>query len=537
MARKALLGNKVRRLRRDHELSQIELARRLGISASYLNLIEHNQRPLTLPLLLKLAEQFEIELQNFSQDGEARLYAEMSELFGDPLFQDAALGRDDLNELVDQAPSVCRAVVTLYRAYRNARDDLQSLSERLSDDSFLSTSTHELRTLLTSIRSFAEILRDHQDIGPDERRRFTGILADESARLSQVVDQMLGFAAEEGAGGADGGAWPPEEVADLLQGHGNHFPDLEEAAGSLRREAGLEPAAPVAPALDALAEGCGLKLRLVPHPLQPQPPGSADREAGPLLLSEADPPETRRFQIARQVALSSCATVIEALTAGEQYSGAATAALYRQALAGYIAGALIMPYDPFLESARLLRYDIERLQRRFDCSFEQVCHRLTTLQKLGAKGVPFHFLRVDIAGNVSKRFSASGQRIARYGGVCPRWNLHAAFLTPGRVRRQISRMPDGSTYLDVARTVTKGGAAYGEPESVFAIGLGCDISHARDLVYCEGLDLDEERSIVPVGTTCRLCERADCRQRAYSPILPSLHGDSVSPGTAQASTA
>jgi len=518
MARKALLGNKVRRLRRDHDLTQVDLARRLGISASYLNLIEHNQRPLTLPLLLKLAENFDVDLQAFSHDGEARLRADMAELLGDPLFRELDLAQEDLNEIVSLSPALCRATVTLYRAYRGAREDLQALGERLSDTAFLSTSTHELRTLLTTIRSFSEILQDHEDLDPDRRRRFTSILVGESERLSAVVNRMLEFAAEEGSAGAGGEPSPAEAVSDFLQTHDNYFPSLEEAAATLAEEADLPAVTGSRELIALLADRFGEAVSIVTEP----PEAEATEPAGGLTLWAGAPESAWRFRIAKRLGHLAAANCVDALLESEPLVGEETAALGRGVLANYFAGALLMPYDAFLEAARALRYDIGLLQQRFGASFEQVCHRLTTLRRLGARGVPFHFLRVDIAGNLSKRFSASGLPIPRYGGACPRWNAHAAFLAPGQIRSQVSRLPDDSTYFDIACAVTKTGGGHHAPKSYFAIDLGCEISYAAELVYSDGMDLDNPAAMMPVGVTCRLCARDDCRQRAQAPILPSL---------------
>jgi predicted transcriptional regulator len=194
----------------------------------------------------------------------------------------------------------------------------------------------------------------------------------------------------------------------------------------------------------------------------------------------------------------------------------------RVALANYFASAVLMPYREFLEAAGSERYDIEVLGHRFRTSFEQVCHRLTTLRRPGAEGVPFHFVRIDVAGNISKRFSASGLRFARFSGACPRWNVFAAFLTPGMIRTQIAQMPDGTTYFWIARTLRKDGGGYHSPHTVFALGLGCEIRHARQLVYAEGVDLDNREAAVPVGITCRLCERMECEQRAFPPLQHAL---------------
>jgi predicted transcriptional regulator len=200
-------------------------------------------------------------------------------------------------------------------------------------------------------------------------------------------------------------------------------------------------------------------------------------------------------------------------------------ALARVALANYFAAALLMPYQPFLETARAERYDIELLAHRYGASFEQVCHRLTTLRRPGAEGVPLHFLRIDIAGNISKRFSGSGIRFARFSGACPRWNVHAAFMTPGMIRIQVSRMPDGNVYFCIARTVRSDRGGYHAPHTVQAIGLGCDVRYARELVYADGIDVEDPNAAVPVGVTCRICEHLDCEQRAFPALTHPLRID------------
>jgi predicted transcriptional regulator len=191
------------------------------------------------------------------------------------------------------------------------------------------------------------------------------------------------------------------------------------------------------------------------------------------------------------------------------------------ALADYVAAAILMPYDAFHRAARELRHDIERLQRRFGVGVEQVFRRLTTLQRPGARGVPFHIVKVDMAGNVTWRLSSAGVRVPRFGAVCPLWNVHAAFLAPGLTRAQLSRMPDGTTYFSLARTIRAE-----EPETAgsprfSAIELGCDVSFARDIVYADGLELGAGAAAVPVGTTCRLCERPDCPARVLPPLRTS----------------
>ena len=187
----------------------------------------------------------------------------------------------------------------------------------------------------------------------------------------------------------------------------------------------------------------------------------------------------------------------------------------RIGLANYFAGALMLPYTRFLQDAESLRHDIERLGMRFGVGFETVCHRLSTLQRPGAPGIPFFFVRVDRAGNISKRQSATHFHFSRTGGTCPLWNVYEAFAQPERILPQIARMPDGRRYLWIARAVTRGAQGYGSPRKTFSIGLGCDIRHAPRLVYAKGLNLNEPDADTPIGMGCKVCEREHCAQRAF----------------------
>jgi predicted transcriptional regulator len=244
-----------------------------------------------------------------------------------------------------------------------------------------------------------------------------------------------------------------------------------------------------------------------------------------LLLSEVLPAHSMVFQTAHQIALLTSSELLDELVNDARLTTGDSKALCRVALANYFAAAVLMPYSTFREAALEYRYDIDMIGSRFRTSFEQVCHRLTTLRRPGSEGVPFHFLRVDIAGNISKRYSASGIQFARFSGACPRWNLHVAFLTPGQLRVQLSESTDGRTYFCVARTVERGPRRYHSPPALHAICLGCRVEFARDLVYSDGVDLENTAVAVPVGITCRLCERLDCEQRAFPPLQRTLHID------------
>lgn len=458
-----LLGAKVRALRRRENLTQNVLAERLGISASYLNLIENNRRPLTAPLLIRLAQIFQLDLSAFAAPDDTALTADLLEAFGDPLFDNHTVTKADVRELCATTPNVARAVLTLYRTYAAARESAASLAERLTDG--------------------------------------------------------------EDLAGRDPSSLPPEEVSDLIQSRMNYFPELEEVAEALWREARLQAEDVYGGLVRYLRERLDINVRVVTVGDERTVMRRYDPETRTIGLSEVLPPRSRRFQLAHQVGLLTQSEVLDKITRDESLRAPESKALARVALANYFAAALLMPYKPFHEAAQAERYDIELLAHRFGASFEQVCHRLTTLRRPGAEGVPFHMLRIDIAGNISKRFSASGIRIARFSGACPRWNVHAALLTPGMLRVQVSRMPDGAMYFCIARTVTSDRGGYHVPRTVHAIGMGCEVRYARRLVYADGVDLDNAEAAVPVGVTCRVCERIDCEQRAFPSIQSPIRVD------------
>lgn len=243
-----------------------------------------------------------------------------------------------------------------------------------------------------------------------------------------------------------------------------------------------------------------------------------DPANGLLRLSDRAPKSTVTFQLLHQAALLTQNALIEAtLQEGRLHSGEARE-IARVGLANYFAGAALLPYEAFLAAAQATRHDLERLADRFGASIEQVAHRLSTLQRPGAKGVPFFFVRVDQAGTITKRHSATRLQFARYGGACPLWNVHRAFETPGRFLRQLAETPDGVRYLCLAREVSKPGGQFHAPVRRFAIGLGCEVRHAGALVYADDLGLDRDRAFEPIGISCRICERVDCHQRAVPPL-------------------
>ncbi|WP_375691058.1 short-chain fatty acyl-CoA regulator family protein [Pseudooceanicola sp. LIPI14-2-Ac024] len=243
-----------------------------------------------------------------------------------------------------------------------------------------------------------------------------------------------------------------------------------------------------------------------------------DRKARLLTLSRRAAPETQTFQLLLQVALETQDKLLEATLDLARFQSDAARAIAKIGLANYFAGAALMPYTAFLEAARGTRHDLELMANHFGASIEQVAHRLSTLQRPGAKGVPFFFVRVDQAGTITKRHSATRLQFARFGGACPLWNVHRAFETPGRFLRQMAETPDGVRYILLARDVSKTGGAFGAPTRRFAIALGCEVAHAEGLVYADDLDLTNPKAFEPIGISCRICERVNCHQRSVPPL-------------------
>ncbi|MEO0362733.1 MAG: short-chain fatty acyl-CoA regulator family protein, partial [Pseudomonadota bacterium] len=234
---------------------------------------------------------------------------------------------------------------------------------------------------------------------------------------------------------------------------------------------------------------------------------------------------THAFQLAHQAALLDQADLIEATLDLANFRSEEARGICKIGLANYFAGAALMPYRRFAAEAAEMRHDVERLASRFGASLEQVCHRLSTLQRPGAAGVPFFFVRVDQAGTITKRHSATRLQFARYGGACPLWNVHQAFETPGRIIRQLAETPDGVRYLCLARDVTKPGGAFRAPTRRYAIGLGCEVAHADQLVYADDLDVAKDEAYQPIGVSCRICPRPHCHQRSVPPLEKGLGVD------------
>lgn len=451
-----LIGGKIRRLRRQRSMSQSDLASALGISPSYLNLIEHNRRNVTVPLLLKIAGYFGLQINDLSESDEALLANDLMECFGDDIFADIDITNMDVRDLASSNPAIARAMLHLYDTLQNIKKSGPASGEKRDDE-------------------------------------------------------------------AMGQSLASEPVSDFLQANSNYFPGLERAAERVREDIGPNDDERIAGLAGYLLNVFDVRARFTSLPnrlVRRFDPASRKLEISHLLSSES-----RAFQLASQVALLAAESQIEQLIDEGDFPTADARTLAKTALANYCAAAILMPYDRFLAAAQEVRYDVDLLAQQFGASFEQVCHRLTTLQRPGAKGLPFHMVRADIAGNISKRFSLSGIHIPRHTGACPRWNVYTAFLHPGHIHVQISEMPDRKRYFCLARTIIKGENRYGAQQRHLSIGLGVEIAYARQLVYADGIHLDEERNVVPIGVSCRTCPRLECSERAFPPANHKLNLD------------
>ncbi|NCU20662.1 XRE family transcriptional regulator, partial [Candidatus Falkowbacteria bacterium] len=303
---------------------------------------------------------------------------------------------------------------------------------------------------------------------------------------------------------------PWEEVRDFFHYCDNYIDAVDRAAEHFSCPKG-QHFDPVLRATEAL-EARGIELHLSDIPELRR------REGNQLWLSSRAHAPTRAFQLLHQVALLTQNDLLEATLDLARFQSDTARAIAKIGLANYFAGAALLPYRVFLQAAQDTRHDLERLADLFGASIEQVAHRLSTLQRPGAKGIPFYFVRVDQAGTITKRHSAARLQFARFGGACPLWNVHQAFETPGRFLRQLAETPDGVRYLCLARDISKSGGSFHAPVRRYAIGLGCEISHARGLVYADDMELSNPRAYAPIGISCRICERRDCHQRSVPPL-------------------
>jgi predicted transcriptional regulator/transcriptional regulator with XRE-family HTH domain len=520
---RTLIGKKIRDRRKAQGITQAALAERLGISASYLNLIEGNRRNIAGALLKRIADALAVPLDEFDGAAERRLVDDLGEIAVDALVAPLRLAPASAADLAAQHPGWARALVALHRAGVDHQQTVIALSDRLNQDPFLGDAVHSMLSKLTAIRSASEILESVGELEPAQRRRFVSMIADDSRRLSDVAQALAAFFNK--AHTATRSITPVEEVDDFVFENDNYFPQLEAAADALRAAA-ASTGAPVDAAFAAYLERV--------HAVRMKTVAASDLNVGPLLRSatrfdrearvvellDVAPATTRRFELAGVAAELACGDLIAAeLDRTTLLGSPAARRRAERALLSYVAGAVLLPYDIFQPAAAAARYDIDTLARRFGASFEQVCHRLVSLRRPGAEGIRFGFMRADPAGFVTKRFPLPQLPLPRYGNACPLWAIYKAFQTPGATVRQLAEFPGGERYLMLARAIEKDGSAFRMPQRFMSIMLFCNALQADQLVYGDGLDLSPAAPATPVGQTCRVCTRRECAWREEDPII------------------
>jgi XRE family transcriptional regulator, fatty acid utilization regulator len=444
---KTFAGARLRRLREDHGLTQVAMARVLGLSTSYVNQLENDQRPITVPVLLTLTERFDLPTQYFAPDSDARLISDLREVLAETSATPA-----QIEEFVARMPAVGQTLVNLHRRLHDATTDLEALHSRAS------------------------------------------------VETSAVAQQPMPF----------------EEVRDFFYDRKNYIGELDLAAEELFTQNRLRIGGLDGQLTKLLADELGVTVLIDDgQALNANSKRMFAPESRTLYLARWLHPGQRAFQLATQIALLIHAGLIDGIIATDDQLSDDARGVARIGLANYFAGALLLPYLKFLEAAESVRYDVDQLARRFEVGFETICHRLSTLQRPSARGVPFIFVRTDSAGNISKRQSATAFHFSRVGGNCPLWVVHHAFSRPGQFLTQVAQMPDERTYFWIARTTTTEASRYLGPDKSFAIGLGCDVAHAEKLIYSAGIDLTDPEAVVPIGAGCKICDRPACPQRAF----------------------
>lgn len=439
--RSVYIGAKLRRMRRDLGLTQANMAEELGISSSYVALMERNQRAVTADMLLRLASTYKIELNSLADASDESQTKRLSDTLRDPLFSDIDFSPTEAEDVAVGYPGVAEAFQRLYTTFQDGQT----------------------------------------------------ALADKGASAISKTD-------------------PLADARQFLTQHRNFFPVLDEKAERLSVQ--IEDAGGVTA---YLKQKHGLTVRRLPTGVMTGSVRRLDHHRRELVLEDTLDRASRTFQLCLQLAYLELKEQIDAALNEGAFHTNNGHNLARRAVANYAAAALMLPYRAFVTAAEARNYDIEALGRQFGASFEQVAHRLTTLQKDSRQGVPFFFIRVDAAGNVSKRLDGAGFPFARHGGSCPLWSVHNAFQSPRKIIPQWVELSDGERFFSIARTVTAGGGGYDVPRVERAVALGCAEKHAHKLIYAKSNTLSPENA-TPIGVTCRLCQRTNCTARAEPPI-------------------
>jgi len=517
---RAPIGLRIRNYRKIKALSQSGLARSVQISPSYLNLIEANKRDVGGSLLHRIAQKLEVDLHDLTGESEQRLINELMEAFADPILASQNLNAQDAHIIVAQLPKLAKALHRVYRGYLDVNAAANAISNRLQSDPLFSQLLHQMLSQITAIRSGAEILRDVKSIPPEQRKGFYNSIFDESRALSDVARSLIAQFDRDME--RNKSVSPLREVNDMIIGENNYFPELEKAAEKIRANFSNDGFSGAPLSDEKLPSEEVLINHLKKHfSIEVERSTEAEKNRANsknpsnkfLKLASNATAATRRFQLARKLATLMASEILDKHCMDERLTSKEAKSIMFNALASYVAGALIFPYDLFLQKAQQSSYDVEYLAQYFNASFEQIAHRLVTLRKPDAQGIPFGFLRADPSGFLTKQFPLPGLLMPNAGHACPLWNIYLSLRNPGETVRQIATFADGSRYMFIANTGIKRVKTFTDQPNYSAIMLACDLVHADKTVYAQGLQLDNKNSDVKVGPSCSLCVRHNCSHR------------------------
>jgi predicted transcriptional regulator/transcriptional regulator with XRE-family HTH domain len=461
---KTLIGPQLRQIRQSHKHTQAEMARRLGVSSAYVNLLENNQRSLSVKVLLALSDAYGVEARNLVKDNSAMQLADLRASVRDPVFVGLQPDLTELRAALDHTPKLVECFLQLHQNHHAVLETIRTLSS-------------------------ADMSADIQTIRPETA------------------------------------------IHNFFRDHANHFPQLEAAAEAARAAVGGATEDLFASLKRHLKNAFGLDVRVRDLVEMGQSLRIFNQDDHVVSLSVALDPINRNFQLAHVLALVSCSSLLDELVGDANITTDTGRERCRVELANYFAAALLMPYDEVHQMAEQTKYDLDRIATHFAVSFEQVSHRLTTLQRKGAQGVPFFFLRIDTAGNVTKRFNATPFTLAEQGGSCPVWNIHSAFGAPDVIVPQFVELPDAGQFFTISRTTSRPVSSRHTQGRRLVVTLGCERTHVHRIGYAAPFNLDESATIAPIGINCHICPRRDCAQRAYEPLHVRLPIDANKRGT------
>jgi len=515
---RAPIGLRIRNYRKIKALSQSGLARSVQISPSYLNLIEANKRHVGGSLLHRIAQKLDVDLHDLTGESEQRLINELMEAFTDPVLANQNLSAQDAHIIVAQLPKMAKALHTIYRGYLDVNAAANAISNRLQSDPLFSQLLHQMLSQITAIRSGAEILRDVKSISPEQREGFYNSMFDESRALSDVARSLIAQFDRDME--RNKSVSPLREVNDMIIGENNYFPELEKAADKIRADftnddfSGSALSDEKLPSEEVLINHLKKHFSIKVERSTETDKNSSDTSNDNILkLPPNATAATRKFQLARKLATLMASDILDKHCMDERLTSNEAKSIMFTALASYVAGALIFPYDLFLQKAQQSSYDVEYLAQYFNASFEQTAHRLVTLRKPDAQGIPFGFLRADPSGFLTKQFPLPGLLMPNAGHACPLWVIYLSLRSPGETIRQIASFADGSRYLFIANTGIKRVKTFSDQPNYSAVMLACNLVHADKTVYAHGLKLDNKNSDVMVGPSCNLCVRRNCSHR------------------------